>query len=68
MRSVPIKYFRLALAVALLLVFPLADYSQNTICTGSCGQPTAECSHYCYARCHKGMCGMATCVPGHRHK
>lgn len=60
------RYFRLAAAVVLVLIFPLADHSQNTICTGTCGQPSSECSKYCYEHCHKGMCGMAVCVPTHR--
>ncbi len=62
------KYFRLALAVVVVLVFPLTDHSQNTLCTGTCGKPATDCSQYCYQQCHKGMCGMAACLSAHRPK
>jgi hypothetical protein len=69
MRVLTMKYFWLAVAVGVLvLVFPLADHGQNTVCTGTCGQPSAECSKYCYEHCHKGMCGMVVCSPAHRHR
>jgi len=68
MRIVEMKYARLALAAVLALVFPMADHSQGTVCTGSCGRNSADCSSTCYQRCHNGMCGMVVCSPAHRHQ
>jgi hypothetical protein len=68
MKILTMKYLRLAAAVFVVLVFPVADRSQDTVCPGTCGRNSADCSPTCYERCHKGMCGMVVCMPGHHQR
>jgi hypothetical protein len=44
MRILTMKYLSLAVALLLVLAFPLADYSQGTVCPGTRGRNSADCS------------------------